>query len=407
MQVLCVKKPWERIHLDLIGPIKTQSLAGFLLVCKNDTADIPINLLENENRRLGYFPNQICLDGGGEFLGTRLVQFLKRNHIKQLISKPYHPEHNALNLKKNMWHYVVKSCCLALHQIPKKGEELSPWEAIQGYKLPDNYLKPLGNPVIFLNNRRTKGEKSYKILILDGPVVDSKHVQFLKNAEDQTSTSIDIDEPLTVENDNETSDAESENQSPWTQIRNHKGNNDSSDSESDSKIDQGNSSDEGEVQIPENQTPALEPPKTFEGAMKCDEDDKWLEAIGKEIDSIESHKIKDNCNNNPIKFKSKLCIQGFDQIEGMDHKQGFLESNCNPCLYRFNDNISMIFFHVDNLILFGPGNNFKDNFEKQFTNNAILLSNPKHIKHGLEELGLRLQPMIMNDPKGLFTALFN
>ncbi|KNZ61392.1 hypothetical protein VP01_1406g1 [Puccinia sorghi] len=190
-----VKRPWERIHLDLIGPIKPQSLgqhkyilsvtdnatgylAGLPLVHKSDTVDTLISLLENEKRRLGYFPNQICSDGGGEFLGTRLVQFLAHHHIKQLISEPYHPEHNgraeranrtivesmratfkASNLKKNMWHYVVKSCCLALNQIPKKGEELSPWEAMQGYRLPDDYLKPLGNPVIYLNNRRKKGEK--------------------------------------------------------------------------------------------------------------------------------------------------------------------------------------------------------------------------------------------------------
>ncbi|KNZ45252.1 hypothetical protein VP01_832g1 [Puccinia sorghi] len=135
-----VKKSWERIHLDLIGPIKPQSLshhkyillvtdnasgylAGFPLVHNNYTAEILINLLENENRILGYFPNKICSDGGGEFVGTRLVQFLKRNHIKQLISETYHPKHNgraeranrtivdsmratfkALNLKKNMWH---------------------------------------------------------------------------------------------------------------------------------------------------------------------------------------------------------------------------------------------------------------------------------------------------------------
>ncbi|KNZ53987.1 hypothetical protein VP01_3083g1 [Puccinia sorghi] len=66
----------------------------------------------------------------------------------------------------------------------------------------------------------------------------------------------------------------------------------------------------------------------------------------------------------------------------------------------------MIFLHVDDLILVGPGNNFKENFEKRFRNyschdtntilgikykrteDSILLSNPKHINHGSEELGL-------------------
>ncbi|KNZ64374.1 hypothetical protein VP01_1037g10 [Puccinia sorghi] len=66
----------------------------------------------------------------------------------------------------------------------------------------------------------------------------------------------------------------------------------------------------------------------------------------------------------------------------------------------------MVFFHVDDLILVGPGNNFKKEFESRFSNsschepntilgmkferegNKIKLSLPNHIEHGLEELGL-------------------
>ncbi|KNZ44116.1 hypothetical protein VP01_94g3 [Puccinia sorghi] len=66
----------------------------------------------------------------------------------------------------------------------------------------------------------------------------------------------------------------------------------------------------------------------------------------------------------------------------------------------------MIFFHVDDLVLVGPGNNFKQEFENRFRNSSchepntilgmkfekekdkIKLSLPNHIEHGLEELGL-------------------
>ncbi|KNZ54499.1 hypothetical protein VP01_2930g1 [Puccinia sorghi] len=66
----------------------------------------------------------------------------------------------------------------------------------------------------------------------------------------------------------------------------------------------------------------------------------------------------------------------------------------------------MVFFHVDDLILVGPGNNFEHEFETCFSNsschqpntilgmkykrerNKIKLSLPNHIEHGLEELGL-------------------
>ncbi|KNZ60513.1 hypothetical protein VP01_1542g2, partial [Puccinia sorghi] len=199
-----VNKPWERIQLDLIGPIKPQSLgqhkcilsvtdnatgylAGFPLAHKSDTADTLIKIPENEKKRMGYYPNQICSDGGGEFVGTRAER------ANRTIVESMRATFKAFTLKKNLWHYVVKACCLALNQIPKKGEALSPWEVMQGYKLPDNYLKPLGNPVIYLCNRRKKGEKlaekgregsligynpalrSYKIYTSDGSIVDTKH----------------------------------------------------------------------------------------------------------------------------------------------------------------------------------------------------------------------------------------
>ncbi|KNZ52594.1 hypothetical protein VP01_3507g2 [Puccinia sorghi] len=85
---------------------------------------------------------------------------------------------------------------------------------------------------------------------------------------------------------------------------------------------------------------------------------------------------------------------------------GFPESSCDLCLYTCGNKVSMVFFHVGNLILVGPGNNFKHEFETRSRNssrhnpntilgmrykredNKIKLSLPKHIEHGLEELCL-------------------
>ncbi|KNZ53473.1 hypothetical protein VP01_322g3 [Puccinia sorghi] len=229
-------KPFEKIHLDLIGPIDPQSkenhrfiltlvdnytgyLAGFPLVKKDDTCDVLINLLENENKRLGYFPSWICSDGGGEFVGNRLVGFLGSKNIRRLISEPYHPEHNgraeranrtivesmratfeSSNIKKNLWPELLKSCCLMLNQIPKKQETDSPWKKMHGKGLPSDFIHPVGTPSIVVNQRRIKGRKfhpkgeegllvgfdttllSYRVLMPSGHIVKSKHVQFLKKS---------------------------------------------------------------------------------------------------------------------------------------------------------------------------------------------------------------------------------
>ncbi|KNZ54549.1 hypothetical protein VP01_2917g2 [Puccinia sorghi] len=84
----------------------------------------------------------------------------------------------------------------------------------------------------------------------------------------------------------------------------------------------------------------------------------------------------------------------------------FKESACNPCMYACNDGISYICFHVNELVLVGPGNDFKNKFADRFSNSACLppntllgmkfkkisnkicLSQPQHINHGIEELGL-------------------
>ncbi|KNZ51339.1 uncharacterized protein VP01_3998g2 [Puccinia sorghi] len=98
---------------------------------------------------------------------------------------------------------------------------------------------------------------------------------------------------------------------------------------------------------------------------------------------------------------------GYETLTTWLNSIGLNELNSDPCLYICNNNVSMIFFHVNDLILVGPGNNFKVQFEKRFRNsschkpntilgmkferegNKIKLSLRKHIDHGLEELGLK------------------
>jgi hypothetical protein len=223
-------KVFKLLHLDLIGPISPESkiksnyiltvvdnflvyLTGFPLARKDDTAEVLIQLINNQQKKLGYFPSLICSDGGGEFTGNRLVSYLDDKRIQRLTSEPYHPEHNGRAeranrtilesmqatfrsscVPKNYWHEVVKSCCFALNQIPQNGELRSPWEVLHGYSIPSNYLKPIGTPAVVLKMKQVKGcnfnEKgeegtlvgfnvllrSYQILAKSGTILDSKHV---------------------------------------------------------------------------------------------------------------------------------------------------------------------------------------------------------------------------------------
>ncbi|KNZ46553.1 hypothetical protein VP01_7173g1, partial [Puccinia sorghi] len=223
-------KVFERIHLDLIGPIIPQSkigsqfiltlvdnysgyVAGFPIAHKDDTTDI-----------------SDLSDGGGEFTGSRLVAYLDKNHIRRLTSEPYHPEHNgraeranctiveamratfrSSGVSKSYWHELVKSVCFALNQIPRKDQQNLPWELVHGYSIPATYLKPLGTQTVTLTMKRVQGKKfeakgaeglligynvllrSYRILLKSGAVIESKHVRFLRNSDSKVTVSDNVE----------------------------------------------------------------------------------------------------------------------------------------------------------------------------------------------------------------------
>ncbi|KNZ54487.1 hypothetical protein VP01_2933g1 [Puccinia sorghi] len=231
-QSTTVAKPFERLHLDLIGPINPQSSLRhryILTVVDNHSgylAGFPL-------KRRGYFPTTVCSDGGGEFLGNRLARFFNEHNIQRLISEPYHPEHNgraeranrtivesmratidSSGIQKRYWHEILKSCCLALNQIPKKGRHDSPWEILHGKPLKKGFLKPIGTPAIALRMVKTQGRKldpkgeegiligfnvpfhSYRLLMRSGKTIDTKHVRFLQKRNEirQNASSWDEDE---------------------------------------------------------------------------------------------------------------------------------------------------------------------------------------------------------------------
>ncbi|KNZ53814.1 uncharacterized protein VP01_3129g2 [Puccinia sorghi] len=313
-------KPFEKIHLDLIGPIDPKSrerhryiltvvdnfsgyLAGFPLVKKDDTCEALISLLKNECKRLGYYPTWVCSDGGGEFVGGRLDFWPaktsgRKGQSHHLKGKKFHP----------------------------KGEE----GLLVGF-----------DPTLL----------SCCILNSAGSIIKSKNVQFLKKPESSVIAS-NLDDATTT-----------------------------------------------------NQKTArsINPQTARTGA--------FLHAPLSEEVFIHTPK---GCKRTSPYLKLKKALYGLKQapknwyetLTGWLKSVGFKELACNPCMYACDDGISFIFFHVDDLVLVGPGNDFKNKFADRFSNSAchppntllgmkfekigskICLLQPKHINHGLEELGL-------------------
>jgi transposase InsO family protein len=227
-------RPFEEIHLDLVGPISPMSQQGhkyFMTVVdsctryctaiplskKSDAADSIIQAIELEGKRIGYFPTVVHSDRGSEFVNQKLMDFYNKNSIRARQSDAYTPQQNGLaerfnrtiiesmrsvfsdsGIPKNMWHEIVKSCTLTLNQIPTHKSKKSPFELFKNRNLPLSYFKPIGIRMSYLIQPEQPGMKlfekgelgklvgyndelqSYRILSDNGRIIESNHVQFLK-----------------------------------------------------------------------------------------------------------------------------------------------------------------------------------------------------------------------------------
>ena len=95
-------------------------------------------------------------------------------------------------------------------------------------------------------------------------------------------------------------------------------------------------------------------PSTYNQAINGPDNQKWLDAMRKEVDELEDkntwelvdlppdkkalggrwvYKIKTNSQNNIIKYKARWVVQGFNQIAGIDYLETF-STVCRPETYR-------------------------------------------------------------------------
>jgi hypothetical protein len=224
-------KPFEEIHLDLIGPISTMShlkhkyiltivdantrfVAAIPLISKTDVYKTLTYAIDVEAKRLGYYPSILHSDRGTEFLNSNLERYCLDHVIKQRFSDEYTPQQNGLTERFNqtileslrtllmnsgfnssLWNKILSTCTLTLNQIPSHWSKKSPYKLFKMKTIPLNFFKPIGNPLVVLSNKKKsklepRGEfgkllglnanlKSYRIRLSDGKIINSKSVKFL------------------------------------------------------------------------------------------------------------------------------------------------------------------------------------------------------------------------------------
>ena len=95
--------PWERIHVDYVGPILKKMLlvavdAHFkwpeVCVMTSTTSANTISALREMFARLGI-PRQLVSDNGPQFTSEEFVHFMRANGVKHIRSAPYYPASNG------------------------------------------------------------------------------------------------------------------------------------------------------------------------------------------------------------------------------------------------------------------------------------------------------------------------
>jgi hypothetical protein len=77
------------------------------------------------------------------------------------------------------------------------------------------------------------------------------------------------------------------------------------------------------------------------------------------LDTTWVFRIKDNCHGDPIKYKCRLCVQGFDQIHGTDYEDTFAPTGKASTLrmlllYSLHQNLQITQFDVQGAFLHAP-----------------------------------------------------
>lgn len=90
--------PWKWVHVDFAGPfqghtfliaVDAYSKWPEVIIMPSTTSEKTIDVLRTMFAQYGL-PEHLVSDNGPQFTSTEFKQFLKGNHIKHILSAPYH-----------------------------------------------------------------------------------------------------------------------------------------------------------------------------------------------------------------------------------------------------------------------------------------------------------------------------
>lgn len=157
-------RPFERLALDIVGPLPEASLQKFkyILTLQDDLTKFScaypmITCTTDEVARslvhffsLFGFPKMLLTDQGTTFTSDLFKELTEILKIKKLFSTPYHPQTNGalershatlkeylrsfVNENQNDWHCYLATAILSYNTTPHCTTEFSPFELLYGYK---------------------------------------------------------------------------------------------------------------------------------------------------------------------------------------------------------------------------------------------------------------------------------
>ncbi|KAG9457652.1 hypothetical protein H6P81_002160 [Aristolochia fimbriata] len=179
IKLITTQRPLELLHIDLMGPVQTESIAGkrekldtfkvFVSLCKR--------LMNDKNTVIGKII-RIRSDHGREFENSQFAQFCENKGISHEFSAPKTPQQNgvverknrtlqemaraminAKNLPHKLWVEAVNTACYISNRVHLRNlTHKTPYELWKGRKPKVHYFREFGSTCYVLRDREQLGK---------------------------------------------------------------------------------------------------------------------------------------------------------------------------------------------------------------------------------------------------------